>query len=179
MMAIRRLLKELDHIRSCEKEGLMPVPCRISIHELNFFHWNASFDINVNGVVTFDIVFPSDYPFRPPAITTSHPKYKLYSICLGDWTPYITAIYIISHIYLSITSLSYYMEHLPPKEPTSSILNAQAPEFHPSSFTVNSQKSPNILVDSPADKYKGTYAGSHPVFTPSPDRELKEPEPKY
>ncbi|KAI0989256.1 hypothetical protein GJ496_010501 [Pomphorhynchus laevis] len=110
-MALKRLSKELIDL---EKDP--PANCSAGpINETDLLHWRATImgpsdSAYSNGVFTLNIMFPTEYPFRPPSITfitkIFHPNINLNgSICLdilkSQWSPALT----ISKVLLSISSL--------------------------------------------------------------------------
>ncbi|KAI5059346.1 hypothetical protein GOP47_0025665 [Adiantum capillus-veneris] len=109
-MASKRILKELQDIRKDPPASGSAGPI-----DENLFHWNATImgpsdSPFSGGIFSIDVLFPPDYPFKPPKVhfTTKvfHPNInETGSICLDilkdQWSPALT----ISKVLLSITSL--------------------------------------------------------------------------
>jgi ubiquitin-conjugating enzyme E2 D/E len=108
---LKRLAKEWK-----EMQTSAPMYCSAGpISENNMFHWAGTIigpdgTPYAGGIFQFDIVFPSDYPFKPPHITAKTPIYHCNfntsgGICLDilktEWSPSLT----ISKVLLSICSL--------------------------------------------------------------------------
>jgi len=110
-MAVKRLKKEFEDLR---QEPLLHCEANPS-DENDFLQWNAKImgpkdTPYENGVFKLFMIFPQDYPFRPPKITfitkIFHPNINSNGgICLDilkeAWSPALT----ISKILLSICSL--------------------------------------------------------------------------
>ena len=109
-MAFRRIKKECDEM-SMEP----PENCSAGPVNDNLFEWQASLmapedSPYTGGIFKLKLLFPSDYPFKPPKVTF---KTKIYhpnidpngSICLdilkSKWSPALT----ISKVLLSLLSL--------------------------------------------------------------------------
>lgn len=110
-MALKRINKELLEFNNSPINGCSASPK----DENNMFNWTANIHGPIDspyegGIFLLDIVFPSEYPFRPPHInfTTKiyHPNINSQgNICLDilkdQWSPALT----ISKVLLSIASL--------------------------------------------------------------------------
>lgn len=109
-MSLPRLLKEFKEITKDP-----PPNCSAAPSSSDKYHWNATIlgpqgTPYEGGVFFLNIVFPSDYPFKPPSIkfTTRiyHPNINgSGAICLDilkdQWSPALT----ITKVLLSISSL--------------------------------------------------------------------------
>jgi len=109
-MALKRLNKELDELM---KEPL--TQCEASPSGDDLFTWNAKINGPAdtpyeNGVFSLLMIFPTDYPFKPPKVSfvtkIYHPNINSNGgICLDilkdSWSPALT----VSKILLSICSL--------------------------------------------------------------------------
>ena len=110
-MALKRLQKELKDVRKGDMGNVSAGP----VDDTDLFHWSATIigpdgSSYKDGIFLLDIVFPSDYPFKPPRVTF---KTKVYhpnindsgGICLDilrdQWTPAFT----VTKLLLSISSL--------------------------------------------------------------------------
>merc|ERR1712093_143240 len=111
-MALRRLTKELKDLpRETEGSNVTASP----VDEKNVFHWRAVIlgpegSPYEGGSFHLDVVFPSDYPFKPPKVTfrtkVYHPNINDNGgICLDilrdQWTPALSAAKVL----LSVSSL--------------------------------------------------------------------------
>ena len=110
MSGLIRLRKELEQIKNNPDTNCTASPC-----DENLFKWKAQIygpegTPYYGGIFNLDILFPTEYPFKPPKI---HFKTKVYhpninsvgSICLDilkdKWSPALT----ISKVLISICSL--------------------------------------------------------------------------
>ena len=110
-MASTRLKKELDQLKKSPPENCSAGP----VNEEDIKHWKAmiigpSGTPYENGVFYIDVVFPSDYPFKPPDMKfitkIYHPNVSDSGrICLdilkNKWSPALT----LSKTLLSLCSL--------------------------------------------------------------------------
>jgi len=109
-MSIKRLKKELEEI---QKDP--PVNCSAGIVDDDINIWDATIigpekTPYENGMFKLTIVFPDNYPFKPPKVKFNtrifHPNINKHgSICLDilhkNWSPALT----VSKLLLSISSL--------------------------------------------------------------------------
>lgn len=111
-MAISRIMKEYINFKNDEKMGILSVPHRIEIDELNFFKWKIQFDLSIDhtllDTVEVEILFPSDYAFHPPRANILTSGYSQILICFNEWSPFMRMTFIIPHIYFSIIDAAYY-----------------------------------------------------------------------
>ncbi|XP_017051564.1 ubiquitin-conjugating enzyme E2 E1 [Drosophila ficusphila] len=108
--ATKRILKELDEISRDP-----PPNCSAGPKENNLFQWASTIigpagSVYEGGVFYLDVLFPVNYPFKPPKVKFRTPIYhcnvhKVGHICLDilkeNWSPALT----ISKLLLSICSL--------------------------------------------------------------------------
>ena len=114
-MASKRINKELTNFNKNPPEGCSAGP----IEDSNIFDWEATFEGPENspyegGNFRLKIKFPTDYPFKPPAVTFEtkvyHPNVKNATgeICLGilkdEWNPQISVPEIIKEIINLLTN---------------------------------------------------------------------------
>ncbi|XP_072165523.1 ubiquitin-conjugating enzyme E2 D2-like [Diadema setosum] len=109
-MAMKRLRKELSDIKKDP-----PANCSAGMEKEDILHWTAKImgpkdSPYAGGIFSLNIIFPSEYPFKPPKISFTtkiyHPNINSNgSICLdilrSQWSPALT----ISKVLLSICSL--------------------------------------------------------------------------
>ena len=109
--AIKRIHRELLDIGRDPPNGCSAGP----INEKDIFTWQATLvgpedSPYSNGIFFLQIVFPQEYPFKPPVVTFTtkiyHPNIdQSGSICLdilkNEWSPALT----VSKVLLSISSL--------------------------------------------------------------------------
>ena len=110
MAALRRLQKELSDLKKNPNTN-----CSAQPYDNNLFHWRALIfgpegTPYSDGIFHLDILFPTEYPFKPPKIhfinKVYHPNINsVGSICLvilkNNWSPALT----ISKVLISICSL--------------------------------------------------------------------------
>ena len=109
---LKRLQKELNEITTNPPSGCSAAP----INPVDMYDWAATITGPADspyegGVFVLRVVFPKDYPFRPPKVTFGtkifHPNISRLGgeICLDilkdEWSPALT----IEQVLLSITSL--------------------------------------------------------------------------
>jgi len=118
---LTRLKKELAELAECP-----PANCSAGRHESDILRWKATIigpsgSPYEGGVFDLDIVFPGDYPFRPPRVTFLTQIFHCNingqgDICLDilkdRWSPALT----VSKVLLSICSL---MDDPNPDDPLS------------------------------------------------------------
>lgn len=111
MAALKRIKNEIDDLT----KNPLPNCSATLIDDDDMFHWKGTItgpkeSPYEGGVFYLDIIFPSDYPFKPPKITFTtkiyHPNISSSgSICLDilkdQWSPAL----MISKVLLSISSL--------------------------------------------------------------------------
>ena len=99
-MAMRRLLKERKDLMENPVEGIQAAP----VSDTDMFNWRGSVvgpegSPYEGGNFFLDIVFPAEYPFKPPKVTFStkifHPNVNDNGgVCLDtlkdNWTPSLT-----------------------------------------------------------------------------------------
>jgi len=116
----KRIMKEYDELQKTPIDGVSAGP--INENEIN--KWTATIigpsdTPYAGGIFNLDIIFPLEYPFKPPMITyltkIYHPNVNANGkICLDilnkEWSPALT----ISKVLLSISSL---MADPNPKDP--------------------------------------------------------------
>jgi len=110
-MSQKRILKELNEIRKDP-----PTNCSADlVNQGDSYTWDASIigpqgTVYSNGIFKLRILFPTDYPFKPPSIKFNnkiyHPNINSQgNICLDilntQWSPALT----VSKLLLSICSL--------------------------------------------------------------------------
>ena len=109
-MSILRLNKEYKDIQKTPPEGITAGLKNGNIHEWIATLVGPSGTPYEGGVFKLKIVFPTDYPFKPPKIIFTTPIYHCNisskgDICLDilkdNWSPALTA----SKVFLSISSL--------------------------------------------------------------------------
>ena len=110
MAALTRLRRELENLIKDPPPNCSAKPCGD-----NLFHWAAqiygpSDTPYEGGIFNLDILFPSEYPFKPPKINFTNKVYhpninEVGSICLDilkdNWSPALT----LEQILISICSL--------------------------------------------------------------------------
>ena len=109
MASAKRIRKELDNIKKDP-----PVNCSAGPDTDDIFSWSATVmgptgSPYEGGVFYLNIIFPQNYPFKPPKITFAtkvyHPNINSSGICLDilkdQWSPALT----IDKVLLSICSL--------------------------------------------------------------------------
>ena len=111
--SIRRLNKELSDITLEIQKSKEPITVKLVNDEI--IHWTATIKGPSNspfeeGIFTLDIIFPTEYPFKPPIIKflnkIFHPNINISgAICLDilkdQWSPALS----IFKVLLSISSL--------------------------------------------------------------------------
>ncbi len=115
MSAERRLKREFKNFMKDSPFNCSGGPIKNMDNEKDYYKWNATItgpqqSPYENGIFNLDIVFPPNYPFKPPSIVFKTPIYhpnisKKGEICLDilkdQWSPALT----ISKVLLSICSL--------------------------------------------------------------------------
>ena len=110
MAALIRLRRELENLTKDPPPNCTACPCGD-----NLFHWTAQIygpteTPYAGGIFKLDILFPSEYPFKPPKINFTNKVYHpnindVGSICLDilkdNWSPALT----LEQILISICSL--------------------------------------------------------------------------
>ena len=106
-MALRRITKELKELETNPPEGVSGGPVGN-----NLFKWNAEIvgppdTPYADGKFSLDIVFPRDYPFKPPKVKFQTKIYHLAindrgGICdvilYDDWSPALTISKVLFHL---------------------------------------------------------------------------------
>lgn len=108
---MNRIQAEYKDVRSEPPENVSAGP----IDENNLYIWEATIlgpsnSPYAGGIFKLNILFPNDYPFKPPKIKFTTPIYhpninKLGSICLDILTTNWSPVLSISKLLLSICSL--------------------------------------------------------------------------
>ena len=115
MSAERRLKREFNNFIKDPPSNCSGGPVTNKINNVDYYKWNATItgpqqSPYENGIFNLEIIFPINYPFKPPCITFKTPIYhpnisKKGTICLDilkeHWSPALT----ISKVLLSICSL--------------------------------------------------------------------------
>lgn len=105
-----RILCELEELKNNP-----PCNCSAGLKDNNYKIWEATIigpidSLYCGGIFTLEIIFPDNYPFKPPKLKfitkILHPNINSYgSICLDilntNWSPVLS----VSKILLSISSL--------------------------------------------------------------------------
>ena len=122
-MSLRRLIKEFDSMKKISTTGVSASPLETKILKpdmsynikYDYYHWKATITgpeetPYQGGVFFLDVIFPEDYPFKPPIIKFDtkiyHPNINAAgSICVStlkqDWSPAMK----LSQVLISISSL--------------------------------------------------------------------------
>ena len=108
-MAIRRLNNELKDLKK-----FLPENCSAGPVSSNMYHWKGTIigptkSPYEGGVFVLDMVFPNDYPYKPPKVKfltkIYHPNISGQEICLDilktQWSPALN----VQKLLLSICSL--------------------------------------------------------------------------
>ena len=115
MSAERRLKREFNNFIKDPPSNCSGGPVTNKTNNVDYYKWNATItgpqqSPYENGIFNLEIIFPINYPFKPPCITFKTPIYhpnisKKGNICLDilkeHWSPALT----ISKVLLSICSL--------------------------------------------------------------------------
>lgn len=131
-MSIKRLNKELKELQADP-----PCNCSATTIDDDINHWEATIigpenTPYENGIFKLDIVFPDNYPFKPPKVKFMnrifHPNInKFGNICLDilnqNWSPALT----VCKLLLSISSL---LNDPNPSDP----LNVRAAEIYNNNY---------------------------------------------
>ena len=104
-MASKRLTKELKEIQTDP-----PSNCSAGLKNEEMLHWEATIigpsdSPYAGGMFKLDIIFPNDYPFKPPKIRfitkIYHPNidFNSGSICLDSLNETWSPMFTLCHIY--------------------------------------------------------------------------------